>query len=93
MTQDSTISELAALMKQVGDAHHDAFSDVDGHDPDWPLWYAERLLQPLNEQLNASLSLSDLVYLLIKLDLDRRRDAPGAEWTNFNARALAGLYL
>lgn len=87
------IDYIAALMKETGEAHHAAFEDVDGHDPDWPLWYAERMVEPLNALLNASLSRSELVYLLQKLDIDRRRDAPGAEWTTYNARVLAGLYL
>lgn len=87
------VDHIAALMKETGEAHHEAYIETDGYHPDWPLWYAEQMLEPLNALLNASMTRSELVYLLIKLDIDRRTEAPGAEWTTYNARVLAGLYL
>ena len=35
--------KLATLLRQAGEAHHVAFEDVGGDDPDWPQWYAEHM--------------------------------------------------
>jgi hypothetical protein len=86
------IDQLAALFAQTGQAHHQAFIEVDGADPDWPLWYAEQLLLPLRQLLEAHFTKSELVYLLVLLDREMRTVAPGADWTRFNAQRLAERY-
>jgi hypothetical protein len=43
MSDEVTVERLAALFKQTGEAHHEAFLDTDGDDPEWPLWYAKYL--------------------------------------------------
>ena len=34
------LDELAALFRETGAAHHQAFAAKGGDDPDWPAWYA-----------------------------------------------------
>ena len=34
-------------LKEVAKAHHQAFVETDGEDPDWPIWYAGELLEDL----------------------------------------------
>ena len=35
--------QLEGLFREVGEAHHQAYIETDGADPEWPLWYAEYL--------------------------------------------------
>jgi len=40
-------TRLARLLREVADAHHDAFAATGGEDPEWPLWYATRMMPDL----------------------------------------------
>ena len=33
--------QIAELLALTGKTHHAAFIEVDGDDPEWPLWYAD----------------------------------------------------
>ena len=43
--------ELANLLNETTEAHHKAFAATEGEDPDWPLWYADYLLEKLRRML------------------------------------------
>lgn len=83
---------LTELFVAAAEAHHRAFSDVDGADPDWPLWYADYMHERLAAILEAKMTKSELVYLLVGLDREVQRVAPGANWQNYYARALLQRY-
>ena len=83
---------LAALFREAGQAHHRAYIDTDGADPDWPIWYAEHLREPLAALLDAGFTRSELVYLLVALDRDLKTRAPGAEWVGFYTRWFLERY-
>jgi hypothetical protein len=85
--------QLASLFEEAWKAHHQAFSDVDGADPDWPIWYAAYLQAPLGELLDARFTQSELVYLLVTLDREVQRMAPGANWKGYYAKKLMERYL
>lgn len=84
---------LADLLMNTGKAHHQAFIEVDGADPDWPLWYADHLREPLGEQLGATFTKSELVYLLVLAEKERNLMAPGARWPQYYAGFLIDRYL
>lgn len=92
MVDSAKQQQLVALLLEAGEAHHQAFIDVDGADPDWPLWYAEYLRERLAEFLDARFTKSELVYLLVSLDREAQRAAPGANWQRYYARALLERY-
>jgi hypothetical protein len=83
---------LKELFDAAAEAHHRAYSDVDGADPDWPLWYADYVHERLAVILEARLTRSELVYLLVALDREVQREAPGANWQSYYARALVQRY-
>lgn len=58
-----TVEALAALLVETGHAHHQAFIETDGADPEWPIWYADHLHPKLVGDLG--LTRSEIVYLLI----------------------------
>ena len=80
------------LLKEAGEAHHQAYIDIDGADPDWPIWYAGYLRDRLAGMLNAHFTQSELVYLLVALDREVQRVAPGADWQAYYARVLLERY-
>lgn len=90
---NDVIEELVDLFQEAGEAHHQAFIETDGVDPDWPLWYADYLHEKLNEKLEASMTKSELVYLLVLMDKEQRMDAPGANWRRYYASYLTEQYL
>ncbi len=84
--------QVKELFRETGHAHHEAFSDIDGADPEWPAWYAERVHRRLCTLLQADLTRSELVYLLVLVDKERALEAPGAEWTGYYARFFLERY-
>lgn len=84
--------QIESLLREAGNAHHQAYFEADGADPDWPIWYAEYLRDRLAELLNARFTKSELVYLLISLDREVQRLAPGANWQAYYARTLLERY-
>ena len=87
------IQELANLFSQAEEAHKQAYIETDGFDPEWPIWYADYLLDRLLPLLEASMSKSELISLLVHLSKIQPADAPGANWSRYYARYLAKRYL
>jgi hypothetical protein len=85
MERESHVTRLAELLAQAASAHHAAFREVDGADPEWPLWYAEYLREPLQQLLGRELTLSELVFLLFSADEQHRRESPQADWKQYYA--------
>ncbi len=85
MPTPDVVKRLSDLFVETGHTHHQAFIKVDGEDPDWPLWYAEHLHEPLSEHLSATWTKAELVYLLVLADKERNLRAPGAQWTRYYA--------
>lgn len=91
---DNIREDLETLFRQTSQAHHRAFIETDGTDPDWPLWYAEYLMDKLPAMLaNATFTRSELIYLLISADLEQKSTAPGANWALYCADFFMGRYL
>ncbi len=88
MVDSTRQQQLIALLREAGDAHQQAYRETDGADADWPLWYAEYLRDRLGALLDARFTTSELVYLLVSLDREVQRRAPGGNWQAYYARAL-----
>ena len=41
MMEMDLAGQLENLFHEVGEAHHQAYIETDGADPEWPLWYAD----------------------------------------------------
>jgi len=77
--------QLADLFRQTVRAHHQAYIETDGADPEWPLWYADYLHEKLANLLNKSITKSELVYLLVLVDKEYRSKAPETKWPEYYA--------
>lgn len=92
MVDSAKLEDLIKLFRETREAHHQAYIDSDGAHPDWPMWYAGHMHERITALLGASFTQSELVYLLVWLDGDIRRRAPGADWATYYARRLLERY-
>jgi hypothetical protein len=90
---EKLINELANLLNEAAEAHHKAFAATEGVDPDWPIWYADYLLEKMQQILNAKFTKSELIYLLVSADKKNGVVAPGAYWPRFYAKYIISRYL
>ncbi len=88
MATSDRVRVLAALLRETGRAHHQAFLDVNGGDPEWPIWYAEHLHERLAGIFEKSLTKSEITYLLVAAEREQAARNPGADWPEFYARFI-----
>ena len=94
MSDQNVQQIISNLFQEAGQAHHRAFLETDGADPDWPLWYAGYLQEKLGGLLNAAFTQSELTYLLVKLDKEIQAVAPGHQnWPAYYANRLIEWYV
>ena len=87
------IDEPANLLNDTAEAHHKAFAPTEGEDPDWPIWYADYLLDKMRQMLKAKFTKSELIYLLVLADKENGSIAPGAYWPRFYANFIISRYM
>jgi hypothetical protein len=90
--ETDTACQLEDLFREVGEAHHQAYIETDGADPEWPLWYADYLRERLGDLLDASFTKSELVHMLVLVANEQPLRAPGANWARYYARFFIALY-
>jgi len=86
-----TTAAIEQHLEEAGSAHHDAFVDVDGVDPEWPLWYASYLADRLRDSAGFAGTRSELVYWLVRLDKEYGEADSAIPWARFYAVRLAAL--
>lgn len=52
---------LAKLIKEASDAHHEYEATLDSEDEQWPMWYADYVLERLDEELSVADENSDVL--------------------------------
>jgi glutaredoxin len=88
MSDRDTIDQLSKLFEETGKAHHQAFIETDGEDPEWPLWYADHLVERLEPYVAAPLTRSRLVFCLVETDDEHRATSPDTPWPRYYAGRL-----
>jgi NAD(P)-dependent dehydrogenase (short-subunit alcohol dehydrogenase family) len=90
MTDSNLTSEIARHMANTARAHHEATGGVN---PQWADWYAERLVDDVNEALGSDMDVAELAAWLA--DADRRyREEPREEsWPKVYAGWLIAEHL
>jgi hypothetical protein len=89
MLETDLARQLEGLFHEVGKAHHQAYIETDGADPEWPLWYGDYLRERLGGLLDASFTKSELVHMLVLVSGEQPLKTPGANW----ARYYAGFFI
>jgi len=88
MDEAKLTQKVTDLFRAAGAAHHQAYLETDGADPEWPLWYAGYLGQPLGELLDTEFTQSELTYLLVLAEKTRQEAEPDSPWAEYYARFL-----
>lgn len=88
MIDTKKISELLSEASQI---HHKVYRIVDGDDADWPIWYANWLidLSELPQMLGGRPVKSELTYVLVDLAKRHAAEAPDQTWQDFYAAGIA----
>ena len=89
---EDKISTVVALLRESGPAHHQAYIETDGDDPDWPIWYAGYLLDRLNAMLGTTLTKTQLIVLLVELDQQYRSEERNSDWPSYYAEEMMARY-
>jgi hypothetical protein len=76
-------SQLTELFTETATAHHEAFAATDGNDPEWPIWYAEYLQEPISEILQNRFLKSSLIYCMMNADFDYTAREVDVPWQKF----------
>lgn len=92
MTDPVLQRELSEMLRATARAHHEAFAATDGADRDWPIWYAEHLLEPLQRKLNPDFYKSQLIYCLMNADFEHVARACDSDWADFYAAEFMEHY-
>lgn len=87
-----TVDELAALLKEAGHAHHEAFASTEGDDPEWATWYADYLQQKLSAFFGREISQAEIAQALTTLDERYRAHKVDTGWPAYYAQALVELW-
>lgn len=85
------VAAVEELLAEAAAAHHEAFKETDGVDPEWSLWYATYLASRLGPMSGFRGTRSELVYWLIRLDREYREIDSAVPWTRFYAVRIAAL--
>ncbi len=84
------LAELTAVLAAAGPAHHAAYIETDGDDPEWPLWYANHVADEVRRILERpDLTVSRLVWAFVAADQSHRNKAPDMPWSRFYAEWFA----
>ena len=86
MHNEQTVAEIADLLRRTGEAHHEAYRETDGADPEWPIWYAGYIQAHIGGRLGASITRSELVYRLISAE--KAQATATEDWPTAYARVL-----
>ena len=85
------LRQLADLLREAGNAHHDAFAATNGADAEWPTWYAEFLEPRLRAVLGRPVPVGELAERLREWHGEHERTKNGEPWPEFYARSLLTL--
>lgn len=80
--------ELADLLTETGQAHHQAYLESDGVDPEWSSWYGPYLQTKIGDRLGRRVTRSELIYLLLKAQREHDAAEDGSPWSLYYARVI-----
>lgn len=91
---DEVAGRVSSLLHEAAETHHVVFRISDGDDPDWASWYADWLinLSELPDLLGNEPVRSELVYALVALDREYRRQPREEPWEDFYAGELLNTF-
>ncbi|MCI0394897.1 MAG: hypothetical protein L0332_01480 [Chloroflexi bacterium] len=93
MISETLKQQLIDLFCESAEAHHRTYIATNGHNPEWPLWYAGNLCQPLSRLLGAAIGREELAGLLELVEERRLEENISTYWPEYYARFFMQRYL
>jgi glutaredoxin len=90
---NDAVEALAALFMETGKTHHEAFIATDGADPDWPIWYADHVHEPIAKLLDADHTRTELIVAFVDAGAEHQARAPAEPWPEFYAKHFCERYV
>ena len=84
--------ELEEILVETRQAHQEACEVTCDEDDEWPLWYADYMMDRLRNLLGDALTRSELICVLLNLSRMQPLDAPDEPWQTYYARYLLERY-
>ena len=84
--------EVGVVLREVGSAHHAAFADTGGDDPQWSEWYAHKLAGPLSRIIGIDLTAPVVAHHLEAVEREQARSAFDSLWPEYYAMWFRGRY-
>lgn len=88
MTEEDRVGAIAGTLRAAAAAHHQAFIEVNGHDPEWPQWYADYACDQIGRILDRQVRPQPLAALLVEANAEHQA-ARGTDWAEFYAGFIA----
>ena len=79
---------LTDLFREAGNAHHKAFEQANGEDPEWPSWYADFLHERIVSLIHKRLTKSELIYFFVLADRTFNKEKATSDWPEFYAELI-----
>ena len=82
---------LTELLQRAAETHHMVWMKEEGNDPDWPIWYADWLIDHsvFLEILGRSMTKTTLVCMFVDMDKTYTSlDSPDQTWQEYYAERL-----
>jgi len=85
-------SQLTEVFTETEKAHLEAFTATDGNDPEWPIWYADYLQEPMSDILQTKFLKSSLIYCLMDADFEYKARELDVQWQKYYADHFIGHF-
>lgn len=92
MPKTALRNAIIRLIKDTTAARHKEFAPAQDADPDWPIWYAERMQQPLEQIAKMHFAKSRLIYCLMNADYEHKARSPETDWSEYIAERFIECY-
>ena len=92
MSTENLRTQISTIFEETGTAHHQAFQETDGYDPDWAEWYAEHAQSRLARVSGYHVSKPELARFFSEAEEKQAHEAPEENWTQFFADYFIDRY-
>ena len=90
---NTMIEEVAAIFLETQKAHHEAFIEADGYDPQWPAWYAVHVQKKLGNILKIEFTIEELTQQIDTVQREHAALEPKLkDWHKYYAQFFISQY-
>jgi hypothetical protein len=88
MFETNKLKQIKTLFDETERARKAESTESIKKDPEWPLWYAQRMKFKLEKILDRHFTVGELVYLLISAESSHKKTSPDSARIDYYAKYL-----